>query len=214
MKTFIFGASGHAKEMLWTIRKINETSKEKINVYKFVVADDDSLCNNSLDSIDIISETEYINNYTNQIHNCVLAIGCSKIRRNVFNKISSKKTLFPTLIHPSVLYDESTVKIGKGVYIGANVTLTTNIRIEAFVHINIASTISHDVNIGSFSTISPGVHIAGNVSLGRNVFLGMNAVIIEKISICENVIIGASTLVTKTINNSGTYIGIPAKIMI
>jgi sugar O-acyltransferase (sialic acid O-acetyltransferase NeuD family) len=215
MKTFIFGASGHAKEVLWIIKAINTISQEKFNVHNFVVDDNDSLLTTGeYDSIAIISESEYFKKHTNQVHNCIVAIGSSKIRNIVFNKIASQNTLFPTLIHPSVVYDKNKVKIGRGVLIGPNATLTTDINIEEFVHINIGSTISHDAQIGAFTTISPGVHIAGNVSLGKNVFLGINATIIDKITICDDVTIGSGAVVTKTINNSGTYIGIPAKIRI
>ncbi len=215
MKTFIFGASGHAKEVLWIIKEINSISQEKLDVDNFVVADNDSLLKTGeYDSIPIISESEYFKKHTNQVHNCIIAIGSSKIRNIVFNKIASPKTLFPTLIHPSVVYDKKKVKIDRGVFIGANVTLTTDINIEEFVHVNIGSTISHDAHIGAFTTISPGVNIAGNVSLGKKVFLGINAAIIDKITICDDVIIGAGAVVTKTINNSGTYMGIPAKIRI
>ena len=211
MKTFIFGASGHAREVFWTIKEINNVSEEKIVVSKFVVTNDDLLNGESYDSIGIISESEYFEKHTDQIHNCILAIGSSKIRSIIFNKINSENTLFPTIIHPSVIYDKTRVKIEKGVYIGANVTMTTDSTIQEFVHINIASTISHDAKIGAFTTISPSVHIAGNVTLNENVFLGINAVTIERIEICSNTIIGAGAVVTKTIKDSGTYVGIPAK---
>ncbi|WP_264563648.1 acetyltransferase [Flavobacterium sp. N3904] len=211
MKTFIFGGSGHAREVYWIIKEINKKSKEIIDVDKFVVADNDPLLGSKYDSILIISESEYFKKHVNYNHNCVLAIGSSKIRRIVFNKILSKNVFFPNLIHPSVIYDETRIKLGIGIVIGPNVTMTTDIAIDEFVHINIGSTISHDAKIGAFTTISPGAHIAGNVTLKENVFIGINAVIIEKISICEDAIIGAGAVVVKKIYNSGTYIGIPAK---
>ena len=210
MKTFIFGASGHAKEVFWIIKEINKNSEEKIVVEKFVVAENDPLLGSSHDEIEIISESEYLEKHTNQLHNCVLAIGSSKIRRIIYEKIASKNTLFPTLIHPSVIFDRNSIKIEQGVVIEANVALTTDANIGEFTHINIGSTISHDAKIGSFVTISPAVHLAGNVTLEENVFLGINATIIERIKICANTVIGAGAVVTKEINDCGTYVGIPA----
>lgn len=210
MKTFIFGASGHAKEVFWIIKEINKNSEEKIVVEKFVVAENDPLLGSSHDGIQIISESEYLEKQTNQLHNCVLAIGSSKIRRIIYEKIASKNTLFPTLIHPSVIFDRNSIKIEQGVVIEANVTLTTDANIGEFTHINIGSTISHDAQIGPFVTISPAVHIAGNVTLEENIFLGINATIIERIKICANTVIGAGAVVTKEINDCGTYVGIPA----
>jgi acetyltransferase-like isoleucine patch superfamily enzyme len=41
--------------------------------------------------------------------------------------------------------------------------------------------------------------------------IGAGAVILDKLSICDNVIIGAGSVVTRDINDAGTYVGSPAK---
>lgn len=47
--------------------------------------------------------------------------------------------------------------------------------------------------------------------IGDNVDIGSNVVIIGPVSICSNVIIGAGSVVTKSIVESGTYVGNPAR---
>lgn len=47
--------------------------------------------------------------------------------------------------------------------------------------------------------------------LGDNVVIGSNSTIIGPIKICDNVIIGAMSLVNKSINEPGVYVGIPVK---
>jgi sugar O-acyltransferase (sialic acid O-acetyltransferase NeuD family) len=71
--------------------------------------------------------------------------------------------------------------------------------------------IHHDVRIGEFNEVSPGSKILGSASIGDRCRVGTNAVILPKIKICSDVIIGAGAVVTKNIDEPGTYIGIPAR---
>ena len=77
--------------------------------------------------------------------------------------------------------------------------------------INTHAGIHHDVRIGEFNEVSPGSKILGGVSIGDRCRIGTNAVILPKIKICSDVIIGAGAIVTKSIEQPGTYIGIPAR---
>ena len=51
----------------------------------------------------------------------------------------------------------------------------------------------------------------GNPVLGDNVELGYGAVIIGDITIAGNTIIGANAVVNRSIEESGTYVGVPAR---
>ncbi|MFV8333118.1 acetyltransferase [Flavobacterium sp. GSP14] len=212
MKTFIFGGSGFAKEVEFYIAECNVSSKRVIDVYSFVVIDSEYEDGLTINGVKVISETEYFASFHNlEMHNCIIAVGSPYLKYKIYNKINSKHTQFPTIIHPSVTYDHRFFKIGKGSIICAGVVLTTNIIIGDFVHININSTVGHDCEIGEYSTISPGVQISGNVMLSMNSFIGTGASVLEKISIVSDTIIGAGAVVTKSIEEAGTYVGIPVK---
>jgi sugar O-acyltransferase (sialic acid O-acetyltransferase NeuD family) len=212
MITFIFGASGFAKEVEWLIYEINKKAKLKFEITNFVVSDDDYILGETVNEINVISESIYFSKYHKiEMHNCIIAVGSPKIREIIFTKIKSDKTLFPNLIHPSVSFDERYVKYSEGAIICAGSILTTNILIGNFVHINLDVTIGHDSFIGNFTTISPGVHVSGKVTIYSNCFIGTGANILEDLSIISNAIIGSGAVVTKSINEIGTYVGIPAK---
>jgi len=49
------------------------------------------------------------------------------------------------------------------------------------------------------------------ISIGNNVWIGHGVSILPGVNICDNVIIGASSVVTKSILESGTYVGNPAR---
>lgn len=55
------------------------------------------------------------------------------------------------------------------------------------------------------------IDILKPIKIGNNVCIGNDALILPGIKICNNVIIGANSVVTKFINNSGIYAGVPCK---
>lgn len=212
MRSFIFGASGFAKEVEFYIFEHNNNSQIKFDVYAFVVHDSEFQAGNSINGIQIISENQYFNAFhKREMHNCFIAVGSPTLKEKIFNKINCETTLFPIFIHSSVIYDRRTFKIGKGSIICPGNLITTEIKIGDFVHLNINTTVGHESEIGNFSTISPGVQISGNVKIFSRVFIGTGAAILEKVEIAANTIIGASALVNKAIAESGTYVGMPVK---
>ena len=55
--------------------------------------------------------------------------------------------------------------------------------------------------------------VGGNVTIGKNVYMGSCSNIREKINITNNVIIGMNGAVVKDIKDSGTYVGVPVKLI-
>jgi sugar O-acyltransferase (sialic acid O-acetyltransferase NeuD family) len=212
MKSFIFGASGFAKEVEFYIFESNNNPQTKLDIFAFVVNDSEYNAGNSINGIQIISESNYFNTFNkSELHNCIIAVGQPALKERIYNKINCESTLFPVIIHPTVIYDKRTLKIGKGSIICPGNLITVEIEIGDFVHLNINTTVGHECKIGNFSTISPGVQISGNVKISSNVFIGTGATILEKVEITANSIIGASALVNKTIEEPGTYVGMPVK---
>ncbi|NDP28020.1 MAG: hypothetical protein GZ087_11425 [Flavobacterium sp.] len=101
--------------------------------------------------------------------------------------------------------------IGSGTIIQSGVNISAESIIGAFAKLNTNCNIMHDVTIGDYTTIAPNACVLGNVYIGKACYIGSNATILPNISICDNVIIGAGAVVTKDIDSSGTYVGIPAK---
>lgn len=220
MKTInlIFGASGFAKEVDWLINELYE--KDNLVDFRpdyFVAHKDDSKVGMIINNVPVISEDDAISKFANSSEyfvNVFVSVGSPVLKEKIVNNIIDIKNFqFPTIIHPDVSYDKRAerVKFGEGVIICSKNVLTTNIEIDSFVHINLSCTIGHDSIIGAFSTISPGVNVSGNVNLKKNTFVGTNATILENVSVVSNVIIGAGAVVSKSLNESGTYVGVPAK---
>lgn len=194
---FIIGASEPGYEILDIINEINIRNKE----YNFIgffdeFADGEEIFN----SINDISIPAYF----------ISSIGDVFIRERLFRLLLERGFHPETIISP-FSYFSPNAKIGKGVLVYPQCSISYYATIEDNVLINFNSSISHGVKIGKNSNICPGVNISGNVNIGKNVFIGIGSKIIEKIDICNSVYIGANSTVVKNINKSGVYYGTPCK---
>ena len=203
----VFGASGHAKEILYILRK-----SDAIYAFPaFLIAESDS--NNRM-NIPILSEDDFLDKMETNVFNSIIAyvaIGNNRIRNKIVEKFTQFDNLkFPNLITNNVEGDFDNISLGNGNLFFPSSQLTTDIKIGNHNHFNSFVNISHDCIIGNYNTFSPGVLIAGNVTIGNNNFFGLGSKIIDKITICDNVKIGAGAVVVNDILNPGTYIGVPA----
>lgn len=199
----IVGASGFAEEIKWLIDRENKLN-EKWRFLGFI----DKESNNK----QIIGNDDFILNYEQEL-NVVIAIANPDIREKLVEKYRSNINVkFPNLIDPSVIMSDS-VNIGEGNIICANNILTVAVNIGDFNIINLNCTIGHETKINNFVTINPGVNVSGNVCLNNGVNVGTGTKIIQGKSIGKNSIIGAGAVVTKSIAENCTAVGVPAKVI-
>ena len=103
------------------------------------------------------------------------------------------------------------IEIGEGSFIGANSILTTNIKVGKHTILNRSNHIGHDCVVGDYFSMMPGSIVSGNVRIYDCVYMGNNSCIKEKLSVHSLTTIGMGSMVISNINDSGTYVGIPAK---
>jgi sugar O-acyltransferase (sialic acid O-acetyltransferase NeuD family) len=138
----------------------------------------------------------------------LIAIADCDVKKRIFEQLH-EDTLFWSLFDDTAKILDFSVVSGRGLFIGANCVLTTNIELGDNCLINLGVTVGHDTVIGDHVSIMPQVAISGNVKIGNCVYIGTNACIKQGISICDNVIIGMGSVVVKDITESGTYVGNP-----
>lgn len=143
-------------------------------------------------------------------HNFIVGVGNPYTKQSLV-KIALKAGIkpAPTYVHENSLVQDA--ELGLGGIVCPNTVITTNVKIGDFVTLNLGVTIGHDSVIGEYTNVSPGTNISGNCIIGNKCDLGTNSSIIPNLKIADSTIIGAGACLTKTITESGVYVGIPAK---
>ncbi|HUX78697.1 MAG TPA: NeuD/PglB/VioB family sugar acetyltransferase [Alphaproteobacteria bacterium] len=77
--------------------------------------------------------------------------------------------------------------------------------------INTGAIIEHDCIIGDYSHISIGAAIAGRSIVGDLCSLFAGSTVNDSIQICNDVIVGSGAVVIDNIQESGIYVGVPAR---
>lgn len=206
-KIAIIGAGGFGREVKMLIDQINAVSQQ----YEFIGYYDDGKEKGILiNGFPVLGKVSDLNSVTEEI-SIALALGNPVYKKNVVNLVTNPKVTFETLIHPSVLIGNDEVSIGKGTVICAGNIITCNISIKDYVTLNLACTIGHDTIIENYVSLMPGVNVSGEVILEEAVYVGTGAKIINQVSIGNNATIGAGAVVSKSIPENCTAVGIPAK---
>ena len=102
--------------------------------------------------------------------------------------------------------------IGDNVEVGAGCTIDRgaidNTEIHNGVKLDNQVHIAHNVILGEHSAIAASCAIAGSTTIGKNLQMGGLSGILGHLNIADNVLIGAHTLITKSIDKPGNYVGI------
>ncbi|WP_426663140.1 NeuD/PglB/VioB family sugar acetyltransferase [Rhodanobacter aciditrophus] len=210
----IFGAGGVASELDWLLAEGaagTTAAADAFCVPDTYIAPENTFCGKP-----IIRESELDTFLDHREFDAYIAIGTPIIKRKVVSWLERYFSCrFPNVIHPSVTMDsrKGKVTLGKGILIYPGATLTTSVEIGSFVHVNPGSTIGHHAKIGCYSTLCPGSNISGSVSIGKDCFVGAGAVIRDGIHITDACVVGAGAVVAANIDQSGTWVGVPARRM-
>jgi sugar O-acyltransferase (sialic acid O-acetyltransferase NeuD family) len=203
----IIGAGGFGREVKMLIDQINAVE----NKYEFIgYYDDGKVKGEKINGFPILGNTDDLNNIQETIL-VALALGNPSHKKKVVQQLNNFNVTFETLIHPSVIIGNDGVIIGKGTVICAGCIITCNIEIQDYVIINLACTIGHDTIIKNYVSLMPGINVSGEVVLEEGAYVGTGAKIINQITIGQNSTIGAGAVVSKSIPDNCTAVGIPAK---
>ncbi len=138
-------------------------------------------------------------------------IGDTRLRRQLYEKVSGFGFLIVRAIHPTAVIAES-ANIGVGPTIMAGAIVNADASIGSNVIINTGAIVEHDCMIGDHSHIATGARLAGAVEIGAGSHIGLGAMIRQGIRVGEGALVGAGAVVVKDVPAWTTVIGVPAKI--
>ena len=207
----IFGTGGQARESAQLARRIDPL-RSRWSDFAYVTREPMEQSNTlPFGTIRYQDKDIYLRNETTD---ALLGVGYPALRRAIAERLVQNEFIeFPNLLHPMLEIDSNLVYFGKGNMITQGVVMTCNITVGDFNLINWNTTVGHDSCFGSFNVINPGVSISGGVQIGDECLIGTGARILENLSIASGAIIGAGAVVTRSIEEPGVYIGVPARPM-
>ena len=197
-KIIIIGASGHGK-VVADIARLNE--------YKKISFLDDNEEIKECEGYPVLGKTEEFVQY-----NCdfIVAIGNANVRKTIQEKLEAAGKHIATLIHPDAVMGDK-VSLGQGSVVMAGTIINSPSKIGKGCIINTSASVDHDCCLCDYVHVSVGAHLAGTVYIGEQSWIGIGACISNNLSVCDRCLIGAGAVVVRSINESGTYIGVPAE---
>jgi len=204
----IFGAGGFGREVKTIIDSINLINP---NTYNFLGFYDDGIEKGQIvNGFPVLGGINELN-LLNEDVSLVISIGDPKIKKKILQKITKLNIDYPSIIHPKSSISKDEVSIGRGCIICEGTIITCNIEIGNYVILNLGCTVGHDTKIRDYCAFMPSVNISGEVVINESVYVGTGAKIINLLEIGENTIIGAGAVVSKSLPENCTAVGIPAK---
>ena len=212
-KIVIIGAGGFAREVRWLIQEINRAASSPMYEFAGYVVSDLTRLGEHDSRDEVRGDYEWLEKHLHDVDALTIGIGTPQIRLKVAAELERHfpNLEWPTLIHPSVLFDRERCTVGHGGILCAGVIGTVGLVIESFAMVNLACTLGHEAILRRGCVLNPTVNISGGVDVGEGVLVGTGAQILQYIKVGKGATVGAGAVVTKDVPPGDTIVGIPAK---
>lgn len=131
-------------------------------------------------------------------------------RAGLFESLKHLGASFPVVISP-LAYVSSHAAVAEGTIVMHKAFVNAAAKIGRNCIINSGALIEHDAVIEDNCHIATGSVVNGGSFIGEGTMAGSNSVINNALKIAEKTIIGSGAVVIKSIEDSGTYVGNPAR---
>lgn len=137
-------------------------------------------------------------------------IGNLEVRERIFREFPGP---WLNCIHPTAIISKHST-MGLGNYLGPGACLMPGGAIGNNNILDPHAVISHDSYIADHNHLAAQSCLLGGVQIGSGNLIGTGAVVLPKLTLGEKNTIGAGAVVTKSIEDRETLVGVPAKALI
>lgn len=204
----IIGAGGFGREVLQLVKEINEQTPTW-NFLGFVSEWEET---ESPEGILPIGDLEYLKNMNPKPY-VVVAIAIADARRRISAICEEAGIPFATLIHPTVRIKGDLCTVGEGSILCEGVLLAVNSHIGKHCILNFSCGIGHDTIVDDFVSMMSETITGGNTYIGKGCYFGLRCIVINKLNLTNDCTFGAGAVIVKDATESGTYVGVPAKMI-
>jgi sugar O-acyltransferase (sialic acid O-acetyltransferase NeuD family) len=201
MRSIIFGAGGHGREVATFLRDDPNFRKSGRSLYFAVDVPD----RQELLGVPVIAAGEIAGG-----DNVYIAVGDGRTRERIEAILRVRDCILPTLKAPSAIVSRY-AEIAPGALFSEFALVTSVARIGRQFQCNMFSYVAHDCDIGDYVTFAPRVSCNGNVRIGDHAYIGTNATIRQGITIGARAIVGMGAVVVKDVPDDATVMGNPAR---
>ena len=195
MKSYIYGAGGHAKVVWDAMKKSNLVCEGFIDDRRL-----GQCINLPIFTTSFLSDISDI-----ELH---IAIGDCMIRKDIAKSLQNVK--FISIYHPDAIISLRE-KIEAGTFLAAGSIIGPDSKVGKHSIVNHHAVIDHDCSVGDFCHIAPHVSLGGGVKVGQGVLIGAGAVVLPGMKIADYATVGAGSIVTNDIAFGVTVVGSPAR---
>ncbi len=203
----LFGAGGHAKILLASI--------EAEGRYAVVglLDDDPARRGTTLHGRPVLGGREQLPGLRAQgICHAFVSIGADRVRGAVAELLLGHGFQPATVVHPSATIMHG-ARIGGGTAVLVNAFVGAEAEVGENVIVSVGALVAHDCVVGSCVQLCPFASLGGNCAVGDYSFIGMKASVLPGLTVGREVTIGAHAVVTKSLPDAVTAVGVPARIV-
>lgn len=212
-KTIILGTGGNSVDILDTLNDINDARRERVYECVGFLDDDVKLHGREIFGARVLGSLDTAYQYTDCFFvNGIAGVNSFWKKRELLERAQIPRERFETIIHPSASVSRA-ARLGSGVVIFQQVTITSNVTIGDHVIILPNSVISHDDVIGDYTSIAGGVVISGQVRVGESCYIGGGATIKERVTIGSGSLVGMGSVVLRDVPANCIVVGNPARVL-
>ena len=131
-------------------------------------------------------------------------------RIKMFSYLESLGVNIPAIISPLAHVSRS-AQIGKGTIVMHHCLVNAEAEVGVNCILNTGALIEHEAKVGDHCHISTRSILNGQCSVGSRCFVGSSTVLANNINICDDTVVSAGSLILRSIEKPGLYIGNPLR---